>query len=262
MAILRTAFTMLVVAVLTATFALVIIVSAVLGVPNRAGSLYDVLPRLWSRAILWAAGVSVQIHGLERFRTGGPFIFICNHVSLFDIPALVGWLPRNNFVAKAELFRIPVFGPGIRVLGTVPIERDNQKAAFGSYDVASRRIHNGSSVVVFPEGTRGCEYPIRAFKKGPFVLAIKAGAPIVPVVVHGTIEILPKGSLLVHPGNIDVYMLDSVPTAGLQYSDRDTLAQTVRERMQKCMQKCMQERTHERTQEPMQEITSSLHPQT
>lgn len=257
MAILRTAFTMLVVAVLTVAFASVIIISAILGVPNRAGSLYDVLPRVWSRAILWAAGVRVQIHGLERFQTDGPFIFICNHVSLFDIPALVGWLPRNNFVAKAELFKIPIFGPGIRVLGTVPIERDNQKAAFGSYDVAAKRIHNGSSVVVFPEGTRGRGYPIRSFKKGPFVLAIKAGAPIVPVVVHGTIEILPKGSLIVRPGKIDVYMLDSVATTGLQYSDRDALAQTVHERMQECMHEHMQIRMQERTQA----VTSSLHPQ-
>lgn len=231
-AALRTFFAIVVLVVLTVVFATLLILAALIGVPNRGGSIYDALPRVWSRAILWAASVTVRIHGLDRLAPGGTFIFLCNHVSLFDILALVGWLPRNNFVAKAELFKIPVFGAGMRVLGTVLIERENQQAAFGSYDVAGTRIREGSSVVVFPEGTRGREYAIRQFKKGPFVLAIKAGAPIVPVVVYGTIEILPKGKLLMHPGVIDVYVLDPVPTTGLHYSERDTLAQTVHDRMQ------------------------------
>ncbi len=231
----RTLFTMLVLLVLTIVFAALLVGAALIGVPNRAGSIYDVLPRVWARAALWAAGVTVRLRGLDRLVPGDTFIFLCNHVSLFDIPALVGWLPRNNFVAKAELFKIPVFGQGIRVLGTVPIERENQKAAFSSYETAAARIRGGSSVVVFPEGTRGREYPIRPFKKGPFVLAIKAGAPIVPVVVYGTIEILPKGRLLVHPGVIDVYVMDQISTTGLEYEDRDVLAQTVHDKMQTVM---------------------------
>lgn len=234
-AALRTLFTMLVLAVVTLVFATILVVAALIGVPNRPGSLYDVLPRAWARSVLWAAGVKVRIHGLEKLASDGTYIFICNHVSLFDILALVGWLPRNNFVAKAELFKIPVFGPGMRVLGTVPMERENQKAAFGSYDVAAARIRDGSSVVVFPEGTRGTEYPIRRFKKGPFVLAIKAAAPIVPVVVYGTLEILPKGKLFMHPGVVDVYLLERVSTAGLDYDGRDQLARTVHDRMEAVM---------------------------
>lgn len=234
-AALRTLFTMLVLAVVTLVFATILVVAALIGIPNRPRSLYDVLPRAWARAVLWAAGVKVRIHGLERLSRDGTYIFICNHVSLFDILALVGWLPRNNFVAKAELFKIPVFGPGMRVLGTVPMERENQKAAFGSYDIAAARIRGGTSVVVFPEGTRGTEYPIRRFKKGPFVLAIKAAAPIVPVVVYGTLEILPKGKLLMHPGVVDVYLLDQVPTAGLDYDCRDQLSSTVHDRMEAVM---------------------------
>jgi 1-acyl-sn-glycerol-3-phosphate acyltransferase len=234
-AVIRTLFTMLVLLVLTVVFATALIFAALVGMPNRVGSIYDVLPRLWSRAILWAAGVRVRVHGMEKLASAGTFIFVCNHVSLFDILALVGWLPRNNFIAKAELFKIPIFGQGIRVLGTVPIERENQKAAFSSYDTAAGRIRGGSSVVVFPEGTRGRTYSIRPFKKGPFVLAIKAGAPIVPVVVHGTIEILPKGRLLMHPGVIDVYVLDQSLTTGLDYEDRDALAQTVHDQMREVM---------------------------
>lgn len=235
MALIRTIATMLVIGVLTIVFAAVLILAALVGVPNRPGSIYDVLPRAWARWTLWAGGVKVRLHGLAALPPDGTFIFICNHVSLFDILALVGRLPRNNFVAKAELFKIPVFGAGLRVLGTVPMERTNQKAAFGAYDVAAERIKSGSSVVVFPEGTRGTDYAIRHFKKGPFVLAIKAGVPIVPVVIYGTIAILPKGKLVMHPGVVDVYLLDPVPTAGLTYDDRDTLADDVHVRMQSVM---------------------------
>ena len=92
---LRTIFTMLVLGVLTVVFAAIIIGAALVGVPNRPGSLYDVLPRAWARSILWAAGVKVQVHGLEKLDPRGTFIFICNHVSLFDILGLVARLPRN-----------------------------------------------------------------------------------------------------------------------------------------------------------------------
>lgn len=230
--VLRTVFTVLVAVVLTVVFATIVLVAALLRVPDAGPrGLYARIPRAWSRAILWAAGVRVRLHGLERLRAGGPFIFTSNHVSLFDIPALVSVLPRHYFVAKAELFRIPVFGAGIRAVGTIPIERENRKAAFVAYDVAAERIRRGASVIVFPEGTRGTSYPIRPFRKGPFVLAVKAGVPVVPCVVHGTIEVLPKKSLRIHPGTVDVHVLEPVPTAELDYDDRDALAHAVRDRM-------------------------------
>ncbi|MEO9020278.1 MAG: lysophospholipid acyltransferase family protein [Gemmatimonadaceae bacterium] len=231
----RTLFTILIITLLTIVGAAIVVAAAVIGVPNRPGSLYDVIPRVWARSALWAAGVKVRAHGLEKLAPGGAYIFICNHLSLFDILALVGLLPRHNFVAKAELFKIPVFGPGMRVLGTVPMERENQKAAFGAYDVAAERIRGGSSVVVFPEGTRGTEYSIRRFKKGPFVLAIKAAAAVVPVVIYGTLDVLPKGKLFLKPGIIDVYILDQVLTKGMTYDDRELLAHTVHERMASVM---------------------------
>lgn len=234
-ALFRTALTIVVAAVLTFVFATTVIIAALLGVKDRPGGLYDRLPRIWAQAILWAAGAKVSLEGTEHLRGGGPYIFTSNHVSLFDILALVNALPRHYFVAKSELFGIPIFGPGIRAVGTIPIQRENQKAAFGSYDEAARRIRAGASVVVFPEGTRGTSYPIRPFKKGPFVLAVKAGVPIVPSVVFGTIEILRKKSLLIRPGHISVRLLEPVPTAGLDYEDRDALARTVRERMSAAM---------------------------
>lgn len=241
-AVFRTALTILVAAVLTLVFATIVLIAALLGVRDRPGGVYDRLPRIWARAILWASGARVTLAGTEHLQGGGPFIFTSNHVSLFDILALVESLPRHYFIAKAELFRIPVFGPGIRAVGTIPIQRENQKAAFGSYDEAARRIRAGSSVVVFPEGTRGKTYPIRSFKKGPFVLAVKAGVPIVPCVVIGTIEILPKKSILIRPGHIEVHLLEPVPTAGYDYDDRDVLAETVHDRMATAMERLLAER--------------------
>jgi 1-acyl-sn-glycerol-3-phosphate acyltransferase len=231
----RTILTIVVAAVMTLILGTTVLVAAALGVKDREGGLYAVAPRLWSRSILWAAGVKFRVHGMENVATSGPFIFTCNHVSLFDIPALVLTLPRHYFVAKSELFKIPVFGPGIRAVGTIPIERTNQKAAFGSYKVAAERIRNGSSVIVFPEGTRGTSYPIRPFKKGPFVLAVEAGVPIVPCLVHGTIEVLPKKTFRIRSGWVDVHLLEPVSTAGYTYDDRNTLAEIVHDRMATAM---------------------------
>jgi 1-acyl-sn-glycerol-3-phosphate acyltransferase len=90
-------------------------------------------------------------------------------------------------------------------------------------------------VVVFPEGTRGHAYPLRPFKKGPFVLAVAAGAPIVPIIVHGTIEIMSKGSWRVHPGTIDVHLLKPVSTKGYDYDHREALMEVVRTRMADAM---------------------------
>jgi 1-acyl-sn-glycerol-3-phosphate acyltransferase len=144
-------------------------------------------------------------------------------------------LPRYKFVAKAELFKVPIFGRAMRAAGMIEIQRENRKAAFGAYEVAADRIKQGNSVIVFPEGTRGHSYPLRPFKKGPFVLAIAAGVPIVPVIVHGTIEALRKGSFRVYPGVIDIHLLEPVSTTGVDYDHREALMQTVRTRMADAM---------------------------
>ena len=222
-------------AVVTLVLGLTVIVGALLGVKDKPGGLFEKVPRWWSSAVLWAAGIKVRVHGMENAKSGEPHIFASNHVSWFDVPSLAKMLPRYKFVAKAELFKVPIFGPGMRAIGMIEIQRDNRKAAFGAYDVAAERIRAGSSVVVFPEGTRGHDYPLRPFKKGPFVLAIAAGVPVVPIIVHGTIEIMPKGSLWVHPGTIDIHLLEPVRTSGVDYDHREALMQTVRTRMVNAM---------------------------
>jgi 1-acyl-sn-glycerol-3-phosphate acyltransferase len=228
---LRTIFTAIVAAVATTVGWVGTVTAALLGVKDREGGIFDHTPRVWSRVILWAAGVPTVVHNPERMAGGEPRLYLSNHLSWFDIPALAGALPRYKFVAKAELFKIPVFGPAIRAIGMVPIERQNRKAAFSAYRVAAEKIRAGNSCVVFPEGTRGDDYRIRPFKKGPFVLAIAAGVPIIPVLLHGTHDVFAKGTWLVRPGQFDIHLLEPVPTAGLEYSDREELAETVRSRI-------------------------------
>jgi 1-acyl-sn-glycerol-3-phosphate acyltransferase len=228
---------MLLVTAVLATFFLgfAVIIAGLFGVKDRPGSIYDKVPRWWSTAVLWAVGVKVRVHGLENAAGEEPRIFASNHVSWFDVPSLAKILPRYKFVAKSELFKVPIFGRAMRSAGMIEIQRENRKAAFGAYDVAAQRIQAGNSVVVFPEGTRGHAYPLRPFKKGPFVLAIAAGVPIVPIIVHGTIEIMRKGSWWAHPGTIDIHLLEPVNTSTVDYDHREALMQTVRTRMADAM---------------------------
>lgn len=231
LSILVSLLSLILIPVITIVIGLLCMLAALLRFKDKPGSPYDVLPRLWARALLVVAGVRVKVHNRDRAGDGSPHIFLANHVSWYDIPALGSFLPRAKFVAKAELFKIFVLGGAMRAVGMVPIERQNRKAAFGAYDEASRRIREGNSVIVFPEGSRGYEYPLRPFKKGPFVLAIDAGAPIVPVLIYGTHEVASKGSLLLRPGRVDVHLLEPVSVEGYGYDDRDALAEKVRSRI-------------------------------
>jgi 1-acyl-sn-glycerol-3-phosphate acyltransferase len=233
----RTILTILTAIVATFFLGSVVILAALFGVKDKPGGVYDRIPRWWSASVLWAAGIKTRVHGWENAGSGDPRIFASNHVSWFDVPALAKILPRYKFVAKAELFKVPIFGSGMRAVGMIEIQRENRKAAFGAYEIAAERIKHGSSVVVFPEGTRGHDYPLRSFKKGPFVLAIAAGVPIVPIIVHGSIEVMRKGSLWAHPGTIDIHLLEPVSTAGVDYDHREALMVKVRDRMAEAMRK-------------------------
>jgi len=233
----RTFLVALTLLVLTPVLGTLVIVSGLLGVRDRPGGVFDWAPRTWCRAILWAAGVRVRLHNAERMRHGEPRIYVVNHVSWFDIFTLAAILPHYKFVAKAELFRIPIFGRAARTAGMISIERDNRKSAFASYDKAAAQIRRGASVVVFPEGTRGRAYNLRPFKKGPFVLAVAAQVPLVPCIVHGTIPIQPKGSFRVRSGEVDVHFLEPIVTTDMTYEDRDRLARETWQRMADAMER-------------------------
>ena len=227
----RTLFVLPAFVLLTLFWGSVVLIARLFGVADGPGTIYERAPRSWARAMLALSGTRVVIHGAERMAGGEARIFASNHVSWYDVLVLVAYLPRYSFVAKAELFRVPIFGGAARAVGTIPIDRDNRRSAFQSYEEAARRIGGGRNVVVFPEGTRGTGYPLRPFKKGPFVLAVAAGVPVVPTLLHGTVEVMPRHSLWLRAGRVDVHLLEPVDAAGLTYDDRDRLSAAVYARM-------------------------------
>ena len=220
---------------LTIPLGLLVIVCAMLGIKDKPNGVYQWAMRTWASGLCKAAGVRIRLHGAERIRRDGPAVYVSNHVSWFDIFALASILPRYTVVAKAELAKLPLFGPACRAAGIIFIEHANKKAAFNSYKEATEKVREGRSVVVCPEGTRGRDYHLRPFKKGPFVFAISTGAPIVPTIVHGTIEVQPKGSFRVHSGVVDIHFLEHVPTEGYDYEERAKLMSTIWTRMADAM---------------------------
>ena len=232
----RTVLAYLAAVIFTPLISSMVIVGGLLGRTDRPGSVFDWAPRVWSRILLAASGVRVDIHGDEH-RHGAQHVFVANHVSWFDVFVMASHLRWFKFVAKAELFRIPLFGPAMRAAKMIAIERQNQKAAHGSIQEAAARIHEGASVILFPEGTRGHSYALRPFKKGAFVLAIEAQAPVVPVAIYGSIGVQPKGNIRVRPGRIDVHFLPPIATAGMTYEDRDALARAAHARIAECLER-------------------------
>lgn len=187
--------------------------------------------RLWGRINLWAARVHVQIDGLENIDTGQIYVLAANHQSWFDIFAAVGMLPLEiRMLTKMELFRIPVLGSAMLASGYIPIDRSDRRKAFESMNAAAERIRTGASVFVFPEGTRSADGVLQEFKTGAFVLAIKAGKPVVPVSISGSHRIIAKeGSWEIHPGEIHITIGAPIPTAALSSRDRDFLMTKTRE---------------------------------
>jgi 1-acyl-sn-glycerol-3-phosphate acyltransferase len=191
--------------------------------------------RTWARSLCAAAGARVVVHNPERMRPTRGTVYASNHVSWYDVFAIASVLPRYTFIAKSELRKIPIFGIGAESAGVVFLARENRKSAFESYHGAAAEVERGKNVVVFPEGTRGREYALRPFKKGPFVLAIAAKAPVVPVLVYGAREVMRKGSFRVRAGTVHVHFLEPVQTAGFDYEQRHEVMRAVWERMATCL---------------------------
>jgi 1-acyl-sn-glycerol-3-phosphate acyltransferase len=216
----------------TIILAPIAVVASLLGFHDeRGGAVQQWCMRTWARSLCAAAGVKIVLHGAEHVSNGVGTVYASNHVSWYDIFAIASVLPRYTFVAKDELRRIPIFGWGAEGAGVVFLSRDNRKSAFTAYETVATKIAQGLNVVVCPEGTRGDHYALRPFKKGPFVLAIAAGAPVVPVVVYGAREVMRKGSFRIRAGTVHVHLLEPVATTGYDYEHRHELMRVVWDRM-------------------------------
>jgi len=196
---------------------------------SRSGDSVHRVGRAWSRCLLALSGVRVTVTGIERIDADRSYIFMANHQSNFDIPVLLGYLPvQFRWLAKAELFRVPIFGRAMRGAGYISIDRSDRAAAFASLQQAAEKIRQGVSILIFPEGTRSLDGSLKAFKKGGFVMAIGAGVPIVPVAVRGTYDIMPKHGLLIRPRPVAVDIGEPVATQGLALDSKEALMDGVR----------------------------------
>jgi 1-acyl-sn-glycerol-3-phosphate acyltransferase len=223
---LRTLFVGALMFVVTSALAVTVVIAHVLGLDGDR-RVAQWCMRTWARTACRAAGVTVELHGAENISKGEGVVYASNHVSWYDVFSIAAVLPQYTFVAKAELRRIIIFGWGAEHAGVVFLSRENRKSAFEAYEKVADRVRGGTSVVVCPEGTRGVDYHLRPFKKGPFVLAIAAGAPVIPVVVYGAREVMPRGSFRIRPGHVNVHLLPAVATKGLDYDRRHELMREV-----------------------------------
>lgn len=185
--------------------------------------------RVWSQLQLWAFGARVETV-FEEPLPEGPVVFACNHQSAVDIIALfVGLGRRFVFVAKSSVFRYPFVGWHISAAGYIKVDRTNREQAIASLEKAGEQIRAGTtSVAVFPEGTRPKDGSVLPFKKGPFVMAMKAGVPVVPVAIEGSLQLAPKRRWYVCPNPIRIVVGKAIPTEGLTAEQRDDLIRTVR----------------------------------
>jgi 1-acyl-sn-glycerol-3-phosphate acyltransferase len=219
----RSVFVAITAIVMTLILGPTVIVARLLRFPPGPRSIYGRAIHLWARTTNKAAGVKVIVHGREWLDQPDGCVIVANHVSWFDIFALASVIPWPSFVAKAELRKIPLFGFAAESVGIVFLERENRKQAFASYEQAAKQVRRGRAIVVCPEGTRGTDYHLRPFKKGPFVLAIASQACVIPTVVHGTIEVMPKGTFRVRSGEVHIHFLEPIATTGYDYDHRAEL---------------------------------------
>ncbi|MCP4676879.1 MAG: 1-acyl-sn-glycerol-3-phosphate acyltransferase [Deltaproteobacteria bacterium] len=179
---------------------------------------------LWSKQALWIASLRVTVKGLENIDPQKTYIICANHLSLIDIPLLFAVLPfRVRFLAKRGLFYIPIFGWSLYIAGFIPVDRGITSKARRSIERGARRIKRGPSLIVFPEGTRSSIDGVNRFKSGAFTMAIRSSVPVLPVAIRGTFDVVPKTSLKVVPGPVNVIIGEPISTDMLKMKDKESL---------------------------------------
>jgi len=195
----------------------------------RSGNSLHKIARLWGKSILFVSRVKMSVKGLSNIDPSAPYIYMPNHQSNFDIPVLLGHLTvQFRWLAKVELFKIPIFGRAMRKAGYISIDRNNRESAIKSLNVAANKIKSGVSVLIFPEGTRSRDGKIQPFKKGGFVMAIESGVPIVPVVITGTRSLMTKGKFRVNAGHVSMVIHKPIDTSAYTRETKEALMESVR----------------------------------
>lgn len=203
---------------MTAACAVMIILHTLLRPP---GGLLDRLPHFWGRTWCRVAGVKLTVEGLERIDTKQAYVVISNHQSAFDIFAHFAALPVPiRFLAKQELFKIPLFGTAMRRIGIVEVDRGAGRATHQAVNRgAAHNMGLGRSLMIYPEGTRSRDGAMLPFKKGAFAIARNLGVPILPTAITGSRQVWSPGSRMIRPGHITVTIMDPVSTENMTLRD-------------------------------------------
>ena len=193
---------------------------------DRTGRAAHRVARLWGKTLLAVSFIRVRAEGLERLDPDGSYVFVANHASYMDIPALLSVLPQQyRFFAKSGLYRIPFLGWHLRWAGHLPVDRSNARNSLKSMSAGAQSIRERHiSVLLFPEGGRSTK-GLREFREGAAFIAIKAAAPVVPVAIVGMRELLPTNSIHIRGGRVVVRVGEPIPTACLRSSDRAELTE-------------------------------------
>jgi 1-acyl-sn-glycerol-3-phosphate acyltransferase len=187
------------------------------------------LGRLGVRIGFWLARIRIVTHGSEKLSGEPHFIYMMNHNSNLDAPAVWLHVPGQvRALGKKELFRLPVLATAMKLGGFVPVDRSNRDRAVASIREATQLAADGDSFLIAPEGTRSRTGRLLAFKKGGFHLAMDSGVPILPITVLGAHELMPPGSYTIRPGTIEIHFHDPIPTSGLSANERPALMERVR----------------------------------
>jgi 1-acyl-sn-glycerol-3-phosphate acyltransferase len=219
-------------------------IAGIIGIPytllvGNISLLYRVA--MWiTNAGVRAAGIKIQINGLENIPAGRSCIFMCNHVSNLDPPVVLPLLPgRSSVLLKKELMSIPILGRAMRLAKFVPVTRGHRRdAAQVSVEAAADALRSGLHILVYPEGTRSLDGRLSMFKKGPFFLAQEAQAPIVPIALSGTQAMMRKGSYAITPGLARIQVLPAIEPS--KYETREELLLAVRNAIAKALPPEMQ----------------------
>lgn len=205
-----------------------ILALAAAAIPPR-GHWHHRVGRAWAKGLLAASFVRLEVAREGELAARGSFVFTANHQSLFDIPALLASLPgETKFLAKASLFRIPIFGWALHAGGFVPIDRKDRSTARESFAAASAELARGVSVLIFPEEERTLDGRVLPFQRGGFLLALRSGLPIVPVGIEGAFEVQHRRSFLIRPGTVSVRYGRPIEMAATTISRLRELTETTR----------------------------------
>ena len=188
------------------------------------------LIKMWARWVIWSTGIQYEIDGLDNLNLDKQYIFMSNHESALDIVLGVAAIPSNLvFLAKKELFRVPVFGWAMEAAGMIKIDRQNPEIARKSVSEAVETLmHSSFSTLIYPEGTRSNGKELLPFKKGGFILAIRTQLPVVPITILGAGNVLPKGTLAIKKSHIKMIIDNPIPTLEMDINDKDQLLQDCR----------------------------------